>query len=247
MRINSFGIFVKSVCIVQKKNGGHQLYAMKYMSKNQCAAREALRNVLREVEILTQLDHPFLVNLWFSFQDEEDLFMISDLLLGGDLRYHVQQKVPFTEESVRLLVCELGLALDYLQSNKILHRDIKPDNILLDEEGHAHLTDFNIATVLDGGKLATSMSGTKPYMAPEIFDCAVDACVGYSFPVDWWSLGICAYEMLSGERPYNIHAATDLNDVRLLFIYKIYYPSSWSKDIVEMMERVRTEPKTLFN
>nr|CAD7586215.1 unnamed protein product [Timema genevievae] len=56
------------VCIVQKKNGGHQLYAMKYMSKNQCAAREALRNVLREVEILTQLDHPFLVNLWFSFQ-----------------------------------------------------------------------------------------------------------------------------------------------------------------------------------
>nr|CAD7442298.1 unnamed protein product [Timema bartmani] len=104
--------------------------------------------------------------------------------------------------------------------------------------GHAHLTDFNIATVLDGGKLATSMSGTKPYMAPEIFDCAVDACVGYSFPVDWWSLGICAYEMLSGERPYNIHAATDLNDVRLLFIYKIYYPSSWSKDIVEMMERL---------
>nr|CAD7457519.1 unnamed protein product [Timema tahoe] len=56
------------------------------------------------------------------FSDEEDLFMISDLLLGGDLRYHVQQKVPFTEESVRLLVCELGLALDYLQSNNILHR-----------------------------------------------------------------------------------------------------------------------------
>lgn len=67
--------------------------------------------------------------------DEEDLFMVSDLLLGGDLRYHIQQEIVFSEESVVLFVAEIALALDYLQSHKIIHRDIKPDNILLDEEG----------------------------------------------------------------------------------------------------------------
>lgn len=61
--------------------------------------------------------------------------MVSDLLLGGDLRYHIQQEVVFTEESVVLFVAEIALALDYLQAHKIVHRDIKPDNILLDEEG----------------------------------------------------------------------------------------------------------------
>lgn len=90
--------------------------------------------------------------------------MVSDLFTGGDLRYHIQQKVHFKEDCVRLYVFELGLALEYLQSKLIVHRDVKPDNILLDENGHAHLTDFNIATVLREGQLATSMSGTKPYM-----------------------------------------------------------------------------------
>lgn len=73
--------------------------------------------------------------LIFIVPDEEDLFMVSDLLLGGDLRYHIQQEVVFTEKSVVLFVAEIALALDYLQSHKIVHRDIKPDNILLDEEG----------------------------------------------------------------------------------------------------------------
>jgi len=89
---------------------------------------------------------------------------VTDLYLGGDLRYHILKKVYFSEENVRLFIVELGLALKYLQSRRIVHRDIKPDNILLDERGHAHLTDFNIATVLKEGQLATSMSGTKPYM-----------------------------------------------------------------------------------
>lgn len=67
--------------------------------------------------------------------DEEDLFMVSDLLLGGDLRYHIQQVVKFSEDSIVLFVAEIALALDYLQNHKIIHRDIKPDNIVLDEDG----------------------------------------------------------------------------------------------------------------
>ncbi|KAB0403716.1 hypothetical protein E2I00_015048 [Balaenoptera physalus] len=126
----SFG----KVCIVQKRDT-KKMYAMKYMNKQKCIERDEVRNVFRELQIMQGLEHPFLVNLWYSFQDEEDMFMVVDLLLGGDLRYHLQQNVHFTEGAVKLYICELALALEYLQRYHIIHRDIKPDNILLDEHG----------------------------------------------------------------------------------------------------------------
>lgn len=234
----SFG----KVCIVQKRDRTGNMYAMKYVHKGECAARGALKNVAREVEILSQLEHPFLVNLWFSFQDEEDLFMVSDLLLGGDLRYHIQQEVVFTEESIILYVAEIGLALDYLQNHNIVHRDIKPDNILLDEEGHAHVTDFNIATVLKGGELASSMSGTKPYIAPEIYMCYLSeyCTLGYSYAVDWWSLGILAWETLAGERPYPLCSTTTYREALEILQDERPTPTGWSSTICELLDKLLT-------
>ena len=109
------------MCIVQKKDT-KKMFAMKYMNKAMCIKKDAVRNVIREQEILAHLDHPFLVNLWYTFQDEEDMFMVVDLLLGGDLRYHIQQDVKFDESRVKLYICEMGLALDYLRSKHIIHR-----------------------------------------------------------------------------------------------------------------------------
>ncbi|MGH0127877.1 UNVERIFIED_CONTAM: hypothetical protein FKN15_018741 [Acipenser sinensis] len=185
----SFG----KVCIVQKKDT-KKMYAMKYMNKQKCVERNEVRNVFKELQIMQSLEHPFLVNVWFSFQDEEDMFMVVDLLLGGDLRYHLQQNVHFTETTVRLYICELALALSYLQSKHIIHRDIKPDNILLDEQGHVHITDFNIAAQVKEEMRATSVA------APEMFQPFAGGCANYSFAVDWWSLGITAYELLKGQK-----------------------------------------------
>ncbi|XP_046835113.1 serine/threonine-protein kinase 32A isoform X1 [Vespa crabro] len=241
-RTEAYLLQEKKVCIVQKRDRTGNMYAMKYVHKGECAERGALKNVAREVEILSKLEHPCLVNLWFSFQDEEDLFMVSDLLLGGDLRYHIQQKIEFSEESIVLFVAEIALALDYLQSHKIVHRDIKPDNILLDEEGHARVTDFNIATELEDGQLATSMSGTKPYIAPEIYMCSCEeyGVLGYGFAVDWWSLGILAWETLAGERPYSLHSTTSYREALRILQEERGKPSHWSSAICDLLDRLLT-------
>uniref|UniRef100_A0A8B9KGA2 Protein kinase domain-containing protein n=1 Tax=Astyanax mexicanus TaxID=7994 RepID=A0A8B9KGA2_ASTMX len=201
LQINHFFYFltcISHVCIVQKKDT-KKMYAMKYMNKLKCVERNEVRNVFKELQIMQNLEHPFLVNFWYSFQDEEDMFMVVDLLLGGDLRYHLQQNVHFSESTVKLYICELALALQYLRNKRIIHRDIKPDNILLDEHGHTHLTDFNIAAIVKDDLKATSIAGTKPYMAPELFQTFEGTHPGYSFSVDWWSLGITAYELLRGQ------------------------------------------------
>uniref|UniRef100_A0A8C6B7B3 Serine/threonine-protein kinase 32B n=1 Tax=Monodon monoceros TaxID=40151 RepID=A0A8C6B7B3_MONMO len=237
----SFG----KVCIVQKRDT-KKMYAMKYMNKQKCIERDEVRNVFRELQIMQGLEHPFLVNLWYSFQDEEDMFMVVDLLLGGDLRYHLQQNVHFTEGAVKLYICELALALEYLQRYHIIHRDIKPDNILLDEHGHVHITDFNIATVVKGTEKASSMAGTKPYMAPEVFQVYVDGGPGYSYPVDWWSLGVTAYELLRGWRPYEIHSATPIDEILNIFkVERVHYSSTWCKGMVALLKKLLTkDPKS---
>ncbi|XP_045737462.1 serine/threonine-protein kinase 32B isoform X2 [Mirounga angustirostris] len=203
----SFG----KVCIVQKRDT-KKMYAMKYMNKQKCIERDEVRNVFRELQIMQGLEHPFLVNLWYSFQDEEDMFMVVDLLLGGDLRYHLQQNVHFTEGAVKLYICELALALEYLQKFHIIHRDIKPDNILLDEH------------------------------APEVFQVYVDGGPGYSYPVDWWSLGVTAYELLRGWRPYEIHSATPIDEILNMFkVERVHYSSTWCKGMVALLKKLLTK------
>ncbi|MEE6486472.1 hypothetical protein FKM82_014609 [Ascaphus truei] len=169
------------------------------------------------------------------------MFMVVDLLLGGDLRYHLQQNVQFTEETVKLYICEMALALDYLRSQHIIHRDVKPDNILLDEQGHAHLSDFNVATIIKDGERATALAGTKPYMAPEIFQSFVNGGTGYSFEVDWWSLGIMSFELLRGWRPYDIHSSNPVESlVQLFSTVTVQYSSVWSKDMIGLLRKLLT-------
>lgn len=113
-----------------------------------------------------------------------------DLMSGGDLRFHISRKT-FTEEAVRFWIAELGCALRYIHSKGIIHRDIKPDNVLLDSEGHIHLADFNVASDFTPGKPLTSKSGTLAYLAPEVYKGT-----GYSCGADWWSLGVLMYECI---------------------------------------------------
>ncbi|KAF9923403.1 hypothetical protein FBU30_006537 [Linnemannia zychae] len=166
---------------------------------------DAVRNILRERQILETLDHAFVVNMRFAFQDDEYMYMCMDLMMGGDLRFHLNRK-QFREEVVRFWIAELCLALAHLHSQGIVHRDIKPDNVLLDEKGHAHLTDFNIGCKLTPEKpFLTSQSGTVAYMAPEVFGKH-----GYGTTVDWWAIGVLFYECIYNKRPFQTESISDL-------------------------------------
>jgi len=189
------GAFGK-VRVVQHKQT-REMYALKYINKHKCVKMKAVANIIQERRLLEEIDHPFIVNLRYAFQDDENCFFVLDLMLGGDLRFHLERLGCLPEGSVRFYVAQLASALTYLHESHIMHRDIKPDNILLDERGNAHVTDFNIAVHFNDRRMHTGVAGSLAYMAPEIL-----AKRGYTYTIDWWSLGVCAYELLFGRRPF---------------------------------------------
>ncbi|KAG1723721.1 kinase-like domain-containing protein [Suillus paluster] len=176
------GAFGK-VRMVQHKQT-RDLYALKYINKTKCVKMKAVANIIQERRLLEEIDHPFVVNLRYAFQDDENCFFVIDLMLGGDLRFHLERLGSLPEDTVRFYVAEIASALAFLHEHKIMHRDLKPDNILLDERGHAHLTDFNIAVHFNERRMLTGVAGSMAYMAPEILTKR-----GYTYPIDWWSLG----------------------------------------------------------
>ena len=103
---------------------------------------------MNERTLLTKLKHNFIVNMLQAFQDRDNLFLVMDLMTGGDLRYHICRKHTFTEQEARFFAACIFTALEYLHSKKVIHRDIKPENIVFDERGYLHLTDLGIAKVL---------------------------------------------------------------------------------------------------
>ncbi|KAJ1808335.1 hypothetical protein LPJ56_006119, partial [Coemansia sp. RSA 2599] len=178
-------------------------YALKCISKGKCKERSGYLNVLREHDILELLvDHPYVPSLRYAFQDPTTLYLVLDLKPGGDLRHHLKKQHPlgFAEAAVKLWVAEISCALHYLHTaHGIIHRDVKPENIFMDAQGHVCLGDFNAATWIKSGeeRKLHGVTGTTSYMAPELL-----LRQGYSFSVDWWSLGVVMYECIYGRRPF---------------------------------------------
>lgn len=174
-------------------------YAMKTLSKRAILNRNHVSMVMRERNLLAKLHCPQLVNMHYAFQDDRHLYIVMDVCLGGDLHYQLQHSPTksFSEDVARFYAASLIVCLDYMHSLGVIHRDIKPENLLLDSRGQLKVTDLGISAELVEG-MCKAVSGTRPYMAPEIFMHGNR----HTSVADIYSLGITIFQFLVGKRPY---------------------------------------------
>lgn len=190
------GAFGK-VLLVTKKDTG-RMYAMKCLRKEMIEQRNQRAHTRTERDILAEAKCPFIVQLQFAFQTADKLYMVMDFVNGGELFFHLRKCTRFQEDRAKFYAAEILIALEYLHGQGIIYRDLKPENVLLDSEGHVKLTDFGLSKkFFTGEKKAFSFCGTPEYLAPEILKG-----VGHDQAADFWSLGALLYEMLAGAPPF---------------------------------------------
>ena len=208
-----------------------QLYAMKVQAKSELINRKQVAHIKDEHRLLRKLRHPAITRLETTFQDQRRLYMVFELVQGGELFARISAR-GMREESARFYAGELVLVLGYLHGLGITHRDIKPENILIDQTGHIKLTDFGFAKEIS--ERSMSFCGTPEYMSPEM----IQKC-GHNKAVDWWALGILLYEMLVGKSAF--YHSSPYETFQAIIGSEVHYPKSMSAPakslISQLLER----------
>ena len=200
------------VCRVIKTG---DIVAIKKIKKELLAKKNQIIHVRNEQLFMSKVKSPWIVDLKASFQEDDFLYLVMEFLPGGDFMNLLIEKDKLTEEEARFYIAELILAVDSIHKLDCIHRDIKPDNILIDKNGHIKLSDFGLAKVSDKlyeqnsvkdenfnpkkmtHKKLYSCVGTAYYVAPEVLNKK-----GYGQEIDWWSVGVIFFEMLVGYAPF---------------------------------------------
>ena len=212
-----------------------KVFAMKEMSKSKIIDKRSEKSVKSERDMLELMNHPFIINMHFSFQDTDNLYIAMDLLTGGDLRYHICKHKKFFEEQTKFFIACIILSLDYIHTNNILHRDLKPENLVLDSNGYMKLTDFGIAKVYKKENFRET-SGTLGYMAPEVL-CAQN----HTIAVDYFALGVIGYELMNGTRPYIGKNRKEIKEkimAKQVQVKKEQIPRGWSVESADFINRL---------
>ncbi|OKL57301.1 Serine/threonine-protein kinase gad8 [Talaromyces atroroseus] len=196
LKVIGKGSFGKVMQVLKKDTG--RIYALKTLRKAHIISRSEVAHTLAERSVLAQINNPFIVPLKFSFQSPEKLYLVLAFVNGGELFHHLQREQRFDINRARFYTAELLCALECLHGFKVIYRDLKPENILLDYTGHIALCDFGLCKLdMKDEDKTNTFCGTPEYLAPELL-----LGTGYTKSVDFWTLGVLLYEMLTGLPPF---------------------------------------------
>ena len=213
----------------------NEFFALKEMSKVKIIDRRSEISIMSERNLLSNLNHSFIVNMHFAFQDFYNLYLVMDLLTGGDLRYHIAHKRTFSEKQTKFIIANMLLALEYIHSKNIIHRDIKPENLVLDSNGYVRITDFGVAKINEEDN-SSETSGTPGYMAPEVI-----LVQNHSFPSDFFALGVIGYEFMLGYRPYLGKGRKEIKQLIISKQAKLKIeeiPDDWSEKSMDFINKL---------
>lgn len=181
------------VKLVQTKD--NEYAALKIIKKEIVIKLKQVEHTANEKNILLCITCPFIVRLMDYFQDKKNLFFVLEYINGGEMFTHIHRNRRFSLEVARFFTAEIVLAFEYLHNIDVLYRDLKPENVLIDYQGHLRITDFGFAKRVSDR--TWTLCGTPEYLAPEII-----LSRGYAHAVDWWALGVLIYEMRTGYAPF---------------------------------------------
>ncbi|PLB48028.1 putative serine/threonine protein kinase [Aspergillus steynii IBT 23096] len=218
LKVVGKGSFGKVMQVMKKDTG--RIYALKTIRKAHIISRSEVTHTLAERSVLAQINNPFIVPLKFSFQSPEKLYLVLAFVNGGELFHHLQREQRFDINRARFYTAELLCALECLHGFKVIYRDLKPENILLDYTGHIALCDFGLCKLdMKDEDRTNTFCGTPEYLAPELL-----LGNGYTKAVDWWTLGVLLYEMLTGLPPFYDENTNDM--YRKILQEPLTFPSS---------------------
>ncbi|CAH0516549.1 unnamed protein product [Peronospora belbahrii] len=232
LKVIGRGTYARQVALA-KHLRTQSMYVVKTLDKRKLLQRKQIVHTLTEKKVLEKLHgHPFIVKLYATFQTDRDLHFVLEYCQGGELFFHLQQQLShkFDEKATRFYAAEVLAALSDLHANGIVYRDLKPENVLLDSQGHVKLADFGFAKQdMTCGQRTYSFCGSPEYLSPEMVKKD-----GHGIETDMWSYGCLIYELLTGSPPFQCEDIHRL--YRLIQQGRVWYPPYLSGHAMSLLK-----------
>eukprot|EP00455_Lapot_gusevi_P027088 TRINITY_DN2864_c0_g1_i9.p1 TRINITY_DN2864_c0_g1~~TRINITY_DN2864_c0_g1_i9.p1 ORF type:complete len:799 (+),score=343.37 TRINITY_DN2864_c0_g1_i9:177-2573(+) len=224
----SFG-HVQLVKDIKNPQNRDKTFALKAVSKSQIVQLGQQEHIMSEKNVMIMLDHPFLIRLYATFRDQNALYFLLEVCLGGELFTILRARTNFTEPTAKFYAACVVSAFEYMHSKNIIYRDLKPENLLLDDRGYLKVTDFGFAKIVTDR--TWTLCGTPDYLAPEVVSGQ-----GHGKGVDWWTLGILIYEMLASYPPF--YDEDPMRTYAKIMHGQINFPKHFSAESIDLIRKL---------